>query len=107
MNLTTLPRGSFPEVGIREGLYQLHDGRPVVCSRSMPRNDIPPYMPPEKERAEGWQMRFYQVFGIDGRPQWLVLSAATGHRHLRAHLDLARSAMHRPFWMPGEPEDLC
>lgn len=66
--LNVLPKGVFPEFGIREGLYQLFNGQMVVCLRS----------PPEHIRTSPagavyhGQQRFYIVLNPDGSTdQWI------------------------------------
>lgn len=76
LKLVTLPHNSWPELGTRAGLYQLRDGRPVLCSTENPHAASPQIGLPEKPIAGRY--RYYTVFGLDGSPQTLVLSMFTG-----------------------------
>lgn len=105
LNLIAIPKGSWPEIGVRVGLYQLHDGRPVHCTTEHPYpNAVQTALPDEEARNS---RRFYQVFDLQGTPQFLVLSQWGGGiaRQLVADLgERARSG--RLDWTPLKAGDL-
>lgn len=73
LSLNKLPRGSFPEFGIREGLYALHNGQLAMCLRCPPANVLSSPLGPDYRG----QQRFYIVLNRDGSAdQWIHVGAA-------------------------------
>lgn len=100
--LPTLPWGSFPEFGIREGMMRLADDRYVTVSRKPPAGMLTPV----GKQGTCVQERFYTVYGRDGEIEWLlhvgvVDTEAVAYSH-QGRADYQRL----DHWKKGLPKEL-